>query len=58
MLCGGGLREAVLERNGYRCRVCDAFGGRKRKMIVHHRIPGKWGCRAKIHHTKAVFSIT
>jgi len=22
----GGLREAVLERDGYRCRVCDASG--------------------------------
>ena len=62
----GGLREAVLERDGNRCRVCDAPGGRKREMIVHHRVPGKSvlalmislcpGCHAKIHRTKAVLS--
>jgi 5-methylcytosine-specific restriction endonuclease McrA len=33
----GGLREAVLERDGYRCRVCDASGRDKRSIIVHHR---------------------
>ena len=37
----GGLREAVLERDGYRCRVCDASGRDKRSIIVHHRRPGK-----------------
>jgi hypothetical protein len=37
----GGLREAVLERDGYRCRVCDASGRDKRSIIVHHRIPGR-----------------
>jgi hypothetical protein len=37
----GGLREAVLERDGYRCRVCDASGRDKRSIIVHHRVPGK-----------------
>ena len=62
----GGLREAVLERDGYRCRVCDASGRDKRSIIVHHRIPGKSvlslmlslcpGCHAKIHRTKAVLS--
>ena len=31
----GGLREAVLERDGYRCRVCDASGRDKRSIIVH-----------------------
>ena len=58
----GGLREAVLERDGNRCRVCDAPGGRKREMIVHHRVPGKSvlalmislcpGCHAKVHRTR------
>lgn len=62
----GGLREAVLERDGNRCRVCDAPGGRKREMIVHHRVPGKSvlalmislcpGCHAKVHRTKAVLT--
>ena len=62
----GGLRETVLERDGYRCRVCDAPGGRKREMIVHHRVPGKSvlalmialcpGCHAKVHRTKAVLT--
>ena len=35
-----GLREAVLDRDGRRCRVCDAPGGRKRSLAVHHRVPG------------------
>ena len=58
----GGLREAVLERDGYRCRICDAPGGRKGEMIVHHRVPGKSvlalvialcpGCHAKVHRTR------
>ncbi len=62
----GGLRETVLERDGYRCRVCDAPGGRKWELIVHHRVPGKSvlalmislcpGCHARIHRTKAVLS--
>lgn len=60
----GGLREAVLERDGYRCRVCDASGAGKRSIIVHHRVPGRSelklmvalcpGCHAKIHRTRAV----
>ena len=37
----GGLREKVLERDGHRCRVCDASGRDKRSIIVHHRVPGK-----------------
>ncbi len=63
----GGLREAVLERDGYRCRVCDASGRGKREIIVHHRVPGKSvlnlmialcpGCHAKIHRTKAALAI-
>ena len=62
----GGLREAVLERDGYRCRVCDASGRDKRSIIVHHRVPGKSvlklmvslcpSCHAKVHRTKAVLS--
>jgi len=55
-----------LERDGYRCRVCDASGRDKRSIIVHHRVPGKSvlnlmlslcpGCHAKVHRTKAVLS--
>jgi len=62
----GGLRETVLERDGYRCRVCDASGRNKRSIIVHHRVPGKSvlnlmlslcpACHAKVHRTKAVLS--
>ena len=37
----GGLREAVLQRDGHRCRVCGKPGGRKRSLAVHHRIAGK-----------------
>lgn len=60
----GGLREKVLERDGYRCRVCDASGRDKRSIIVHHRVPGRSvlhlmislcpACHAKIHRTRAV----
>ena len=62
----GGLREAVLERDGYRCRVCDASGRDRRSIIVHHRRPGKSVlhlmislcpcCHAKVGRTKAVLS--
>ena len=62
----GGLREAVLERDGHRCRVCNASGRDKRSITVHHRIPGKSvlslmislcpGCHAKVHRTKVVLS--
>ena len=41
----GGLREAVLERDGYRCRVCAELPEGERMCvglppIVHHRVPG------------------
>jgi hypothetical protein len=36
----GGLREAVLERDGYHCRGCGAPGREKRSITVHHRVPG------------------
>lgn len=62
----GGLRETVLERDGYRCRVCDASGRGKRAIVVHHRVPGKSVlplmislcpvCHAKVHRTKAVLA--
>jgi hypothetical protein len=61
-----GLREVVLERDGYRCRVCYASGRGKRTIIVHHRVPGVSvlnllislcpGCHAKVHHTAAVLN--
>jgi 5-methylcytosine-specific restriction endonuclease McrA len=62
----GGMREALLDRNGYRCRVCDASGRDKRSMLVHHRVTGKSvmslmlslcsGCHAKFHRTRAALS--
>lgn len=60
----GGLRERVLERDGYCCRVCGASRRPKRSIVVHHRVSGRWllhlmislcpGCFAKISWTKAV----
>ncbi len=57
----GGLREQVLRRDGYRCRVCDGL-----KPGVHHRVPGVSklhlmialcaGCHAKVHRTKGMLS--
>ena len=57
----GGLREAVLDRDGRRCRVCGAPGRRKRSLAVHHRVPGRselhlmislcLGCHAKVTRT-------
>lgn len=60
----GGLREVVLERDGYSCRVCGASGRGKNAITVHHRVPGRSflhlmislcpGCHAKVHRTKVV----
>ncbi len=60
----GGLREAVLQRDGYCCRGCGASGRDKRSITVHHRVPGKSllhlmislcpACHARVHRTKAV----
>jgi hypothetical protein len=62
----GGLREAVLERDGYRCRGCGAPGHGKRSIIVHHRVPGVStldlmislcpGCHAKVERTKMILA--
>ena len=62
----GGLREVVLERDDYRCRVCGASGRRKRSIVVHHRVPGKsllqlmislcLRCHAKVGLTQCVLS--
>jgi len=64
--CFGGVREAVLERDGYRCRVCDASGRDKRSINVHHPVPGRSvlnlmisvcaGCHAKVHRTVAALN--
>jgi hypothetical protein len=40
----GGLREAVLKRDAYCCRVCGASGRDKRSITVHHRVPGNLSC--------------
>ncbi len=63
----GGLREKVLERDGYRCRVCEAPGSGKRSIIAHHRVQGKSvlklmislcpACHAKIHRTRVVIRL-
>ena len=63
----GGLRETVLKRDDYRCRVCHAPGRGKREIIVHHRVPGQSllnlmialcpGCHARLHRTRVVTSL-
>jgi hypothetical protein len=60
----GGLREQVLQRDGYRCRGCGASGRRKRSIVVHHRRPGISEldlmislcpkCHAKVERTQIV----
>lgn len=62
----GGLREQVLKRDGYSCRVCTASGRRKRSIAVHHRVPGRSvlnlmialcpKCHAKVSRTKVILS--
>jgi 5-methylcytosine-specific restriction endonuclease McrA len=62
----GGLREQVLERDSYCCRVCGASGQRERSIVVHHRVPGKSvlhlmislcpAGHAKVGRTKVVLS--
>ena len=57
----GGRREAVLDRDGRRCRVCGKPGRRKRSIALHHRVPGVseddlmitlcLGCHAKVTRT-------
>jgi hypothetical protein len=57
----GGLREMVLERDGYCCRVCDAPGIGKRRIIVQIESPALItklmislcpACHARIHRSK------
>jgi 5-methylcytosine-specific restriction endonuclease McrA len=36
----GGLRDTVLERDEYRCRICGASGRGKGPITGHHRVPG------------------
>ncbi len=62
----GGLREAVLQRDDYCCRVCGASGKRKRSIVVHHRVTGRSilnlmislcpACHAKVGRTKVILS--
>jgi hypothetical protein len=61
----GGLRELVLERDGYHWPG-DALGRGKRPIVVHRRVPGKSdlslmlslcpGRHAKVQRTSAVLS--
>lgn len=41
----GGLREAVLDRDGYRCRIYDASGRDKRS--IHRASPCSWTVRSE-----------
>jgi hypothetical protein len=58
----GGLREVVLDRDGRRCRACPNV--ERRKLCVHHRVPGVsrldlmitlcTGCHAIVERTQIV----
>lgn len=60
----GGLREAVLDRDQRRCRACPNL--ERRKLCVHHRVPGVskmelmitlcTHCHAIVERTKMVLS--
>jgi hypothetical protein len=60
----GGLREAVLGRDQRRCRACPNL--ERRKLCVHHRVPGVsklelmitlcTRCHAIVERTKMVLS--
>ena len=59
----GGLREVVLDRDERRCRACPNLG--RRKLCVHHRVPGVsklelmitlcTRCHAIVERTQMVF---
>jgi hypothetical protein len=58
----GGLREVVLDQDGRRCRACP--NSERRKLCVHHRVPGVsklelmitlcTGCHAIVERTQIV----
>ena len=58
----GDLREAVLERDGYCCRICDAPGRGNWEIVVPHRVLRRLvlnlmsslcpGCHARVHRTR------
>jgi len=60
------LERDTIARDGYRCRGCGASGRGKRKITVHHRVPGVSrlelmislcpGCHAKVERTKMVLA--
>jgi hypothetical protein len=63
----GGLRERVLERDGYKCRVCGKPAVHGKKLMVHHRRPGVSimrlmitlcrGCHSKVHKRKMMIGV-